>query len=60
MQHNAAGLPIKVNAKHDWSLRGIRWGQILKYQHWGGVLLLIPAAIVTGVFANAALDHSLY
>lgn len=49
MQHHAAVSSSKPHSKHSWSLRSIRWGQILKYQHWGGVLLLIPAAIVTGI-----------
>ncbi|KAF6251192.1 hypothetical protein COO60DRAFT_659417 [Scenedesmus sp. NREL 46B-D3] len=35
--------------QYDWSLRGIRWGALLRYQHWGGLLLFIPAAIITGL-----------
>jgi hypothetical protein len=34
--------------QYDWSLRGIRWGAFLRYQHWGGLLLFIPAAIIAG------------
>jgi hypothetical protein len=34
--------------QYDWSLRGIRWGAFWRYQHWGGLLLFIPAAIIAG------------
>ncbi|WIA33282.1 hypothetical protein OEZ86_006423 [Tetradesmus obliquus] len=35
--------------QYDWSLRGIRWGDFFRYQHWGGILLIIPAAVVAGL-----------
>jgi hypothetical protein len=34
--------------QYDWSLRGIKWRELWRYQHWGGILLLVPAAIVAG------------
>lgn len=34
--------------KHDWDLRHVRWVDILRYQHWGGLLILVPAVIITG------------
>lgn len=33
---------------YDWSLRGIRWGDVFKYQHWGGLLLFVPAIVIIG------------
>jgi hypothetical protein len=33
--------------KYDWNPRHIRWGDVLRYQHWGGLLILIPAAVLT-------------
>jgi hypothetical protein len=31
-----------------WGFKEIRWLDLLKYQAWGGFLVLIPAAVVTG------------
>jgi hypothetical protein len=38
----------KQRLQYDWSFRGIKWGALLRYQHWGGLLLFIPAAIIAG------------
>lgn len=50
------GLPLttadlhKDNAEgsYEWNLLHVRWGDVLKYQHWGGLLLFVPAVVITG------------
>eukprot|EP00878_Enallax_costatus_P000743 GHUV01000859.1.p1 GENE.GHUV01000859.1~~GHUV01000859.1.p1 ORF type:complete len:406 (+),score=47.39 GHUV01000859.1:224-1441(+) len=49
MRHHAADPQYVSPHKFEWRLRSVRWGQVLKYQHWGGWLLLIPAVAVTAV-----------
>jgi membrane-associated phospholipid phosphatase len=49
MAHHVNDMPVTTQQKFSWSFRSIRWGQILKYQHWGGVFLFIPAVVVTGI-----------
>jgi hypothetical protein len=48
------GLPLTTAdafhpRKYDWNPRHIRWGDVLRYQHWGGLLILIPAVVITGM-----------
>lgn len=42
------GREMDKQVVYDWSLRHIRWGDVFKYQHWGGFLLFIPAVVITG------------
>jgi hypothetical protein len=53
------GLPFTTadalqKREYDWNPRHIRWIDVLRYQHYGGLLILIPAAIITGMLAPAA------
>jgi membrane-associated phospholipid phosphatase len=49
MAYHVNHIPVASQHRFAWSFRSIRWGQILKYQHWGGVFLFIPAVVVTGI-----------
>lgn len=35
-------------SRYDWNLLHVRWGDVLRYQHWGGLLLFVPAVVLTG------------
>jgi hypothetical protein len=48
------GLPLTTadavqEREYDWNPRHIRWIDVLRYQHYGGLLILVPASIITGV-----------
>eukprot|EP00879_Flechtneria_rotunda_P000384 GHRR01000476.1.p1 GENE.GHRR01000476.1~~GHRR01000476.1.p1 ORF type:complete len:402 (+),score=52.39 GHRR01000476.1:347-1552(+) len=39
----------KLARQYDWSIRGIRWLDVMRYQHFGGVLLFIPAVVIIAI-----------
>lgn len=51
---NSPGLPLTTAdalhpvRKYDWNIRHVRWGDVLRYQHYGGLFILIPAVVITG------------
>jgi len=52
-QHSQQRLEVAKTTRrrrtHHWSVSQIRWGAILRYQHYGGLLLFIPAVVITGM-----------
>jgi hypothetical protein len=34
--------------QYDWNLFHVRWWDVLKFQDWGGLLIFIPAIVITG------------
>lgn len=53
---DSPGLPMttadldKDTEEHtfDWNPLHVRWGDVFKYQHYGGLLLFIPAVVLVG------------
>lgn len=41
----------------DWSLRSIRLTAILSHQHWGGLLLFIPAVVLVSISHWSFQEH---